>query len=467
MDINTEQFERKSIPQAFVSLTIPTIIGMLVILVYSLADTFFVGLTNNPDAVAAVALTYPLLIAFKALAALFGIGGGSMISRCLGVHNRARAKAVASCSFYFALISALVFSVLIYIFRQPLIMMLGSDDNTYALTFEYIFWMAVIGGVPTILSMTLAHLIRAEGKAKVSGIGVSMGGLLNIAFDPLFMFVIFPPGKEIMGAAIATMISNSISALYFIANMLKNRSVSVVSCRISDFRPSFSIISGIAQTGLPAALQSMLSVISNIYLNRLVGQAAAMCCPGTASAAFSATGIAKKLDLLPMDVTLGISQGILPFLAYNYSSGNYERMKNMERFSIKVAIAFSCICIAVFELFAPLLISLFIDDAQTIAYGVAFLRRICIATPFMAIGYLLISMFQAAGQGKQALALSIVRKGIVDVPVMFLMNAIIPLYGLFLVQPIVDIAAAILAFTMYIRFFKKLQSNVTRFSQIT
>jgi Na+-driven multidrug efflux pump len=177
------------------------------------------------------------------------------------------------------------------------------------------------------------------------------------------------------------------------------------------------------------------------------------------SLAIAAIGIAKKVDTVPMNITIGLAQGVMPLLAYNYSAKNSDRMQKAIRFALKVAVGFSIVCVLAFQVLASPIVRLFIDDAATVGYGAYFLRVMCVSTPLMAVGFLMITLFQAAGQGKQALVLSVLRKGAVDIPLMFLMNFLIPLYGLAYVQPVTEFIAMATAFTFYYRFTKRQRSG--------
>ncbi|HKL73657.1 MAG TPA: MATE family efflux transporter, partial [Clostridia bacterium] len=191
---------------------------------------------------------------------------------------------------------------------------------------------------------------------------------------------------------------------------------------------------------------------SNTVLNNLTSK--------FGETAIAAGGIVKKIDMLPMNVTMGLSQGVLPLIAYNYASNDYKRMKKAASFTRFIAVSFSILCIIIFQIFAKDLVSIFIKDPQTIFYGAKLLRIVCIAMPVMAIDFLITTMFQATGQGPQALILSIVRKGPIDIALMYLMNYLIPLYGLYAVQPIVDTFALIVAIVLYAFFLKKLNAKM-------
>ena len=419
-------------------------------MVYNLTDTFFVGMLNNPAQSAAIAMSLPVFMAITALANLFGIGGSSLISRSLGRKDPETARKTSVFCIYTAAAASIVYSLTILIFKMPISSLLGARESTVAYLGSYLDWVIIIGGLPSIMNIVLAHLVRSEGAARQASIGMSLGGVLNIILDPIFILP-FGLNLQVEGAAIATMLSNVVALLYFIFYLLRSRKASVISLSPKYYSFRKDIVKGVCIVGLPAALQTFMSAISNSVLNNLAG--------GFGDAALAAVGIVKKIDMLPMCVSLGFAQGSLPLMGYNYAAKNYERMNSANVYTRKLAIGFSLLCVLAFEIFARPIVGLFISDPETIAYGVKFLRILCIATPLMAGCVMIISLFQATGEGGKAMFLSFFRKGVVDVPLMFLLNFLIPVYGLLMVQPIVDAIAIIVSFAMYSRFIKKLRNN--------
>lgn len=432
---------------AVLTLATPTVISQMVTMVYNLADTFFVGQLGDPRKVAAVSLVLPAYTMLTAIANLFGVGGSSVISRFLGSGQSEKARQTSTFCIYAALASALLYSLIALIAERPLLFLLGASSETYGFAREYMVWILVIGGVPTALGLLFGHLVRSEGAAKQASIGMSLGGLLNIVLDPIFIRTL---GWGVRGAAIATMVSNCVSIAYFLVYLSKRRGKTIISFLPRRLDREMKIAGSVAAVGLPASLQTLLSVTSNTVLNNLASM--------YGSAALAAVGIVKKIDMLPMNVTVGISQGVLPFIGYNYGAKKYSRVREMNRFARIVAVLFSLSCVLVFEIFADSMLGLFIPDPETIHLGATFLRILCLATPMMAISYLITTMFQATGQGKRALAISVFRKTTIDVPLMLIMNALFPLYGLMAVQPIVDTLSIGLALALYHSFSKKLEA---------
>lgn len=430
-----------------VNLATPTVISQMVTMIYNLADTFFVGQLGDPCKVAAVSLVLPAYTMLTAIANLFGVGGSSVISRFLGAGQSEKARQTSTFCLFSALLAALAYSIIVLIAERPLLLLLGASDETYGFARDYIEWILIIGGVPTALGLLFGHLVRSEGAAKQASIGMSLGGILNIILDPIFISTF---GWGVKGAAIATMISNCASIAYFLHYLSQRRGRTIISFIPRRLDQEIHIAGSVASVGLPASLQTLLSLTSNTVLNNLAS--------AYGSTALAAVGIVKKIDMLPMNVTVGISQGVLPFIGYNYGAKKYNRVKQMNRFARIVAVIFSLTCVLAFEIFADSIVGLFIGDPATIRLGAIFLRILCLATPMMAISYLITTMFQATGQGKRALAISVFRKTTIDVPLMLLMNTLFPLYGLMTVQPIVDTMSIGLAFALYHHFSKQLEA---------
>lgn len=219
--LQKDVFENLPIPSALRKMILPAVISQLIVLIYNMADTFFVGQTNNPYMVAATSLILPVFNITLCLAGLAGIGGGSLISRLLGQDDKAEARRVSAFSLYLALAISALFAAAMAAFMEPILGLLGAGDNTYGYARQYALCVIVAGGVPTVLSNVLSNLIRSVGRSKEASAGIILGGLLNIALDPLFMFGLLPPGREVLGAGLATCLSNCVALGYFLVVLLK------------------------------------------------------------------------------------------------------------------------------------------------------------------------------------------------------------------------------------------------------
>lgn len=451
MDSNKALFETIPVRRSLAKMAVPTILSQLITMIYNLADTFFIGRTNNAYMVAAVSLAYVLFFILTALSNLFGVGGGSLIARLMGQGNSEESKKVCSFSFYGTIIISALYSVGCYAFMEPLLRLLGATDNTMLYSSQYTLWVIVAGGVPSCLSMVMGHLLRSVGYAKIAGLGLGGGGVLNMILDPIFMFVLLEPGNEVVGAAIATMISNVVTFVFFavVFFVLRKKTVLCVSPR-QAFPRSRSVVS-VFSVGLPSAVGSLLSCASNTVINKLVS--------GYNDFAVAAMGIVKKLDMLPMNVAMGLCQAMVPLVAYNYSAKNYSRMHAFATAARNAGMAFAVICIIAFELFASRLVTIFIGDAETVRYGIDFLRIAVLATPFMIFNFLMSFTFQAMGKGARSLLLTSCRQGIVNIPLLFLMNAVFGLYGVIWTQLVADVITMTLSAFLFARMMSALRKE--------
>ena len=445
----TYLFETARVPRAVFSLAIPAVISQIISLVYNMADTFFVGQLGDPNQVAAVSLVAPMMLALTALANLFGIGAASTASRFLGAKNPDSSRRATSFGFYAALVIAVLLSVSALIFPGFFLDMLGAVGDMRSYAGDYLFWVISLGAAPMLLSMVLSHFIRADGAAKTAGFALSAGGVINLILDPLFIFD-FGLGMGVKGAAFATFIANMFTLLYFLRYYYVSRKDTVIGLHPRWFTMKREIAGQVVMIGLPGMLQTLLASVSNTMLNQLV--------KGFGGEAVAAMGIVKKIDTVPMSVTIGIAQGVMPLLGYNYAAKETTRMRKAANYALLLAIGFSVICVAVFIVFASFFIKLFIQEETTISYGIYFLRIMCISTPMMAVGFHMITLFQAVGESRPALVLSVLRKGVVDIPLMLLLNFAVPLFGLAFVQPAAEFIAMAVAILFYARFTRRWRS---------
>ncbi|MBQ7544685.1 MAG: MATE family efflux transporter [Synergistaceae bacterium] len=448
---NREIFEAWPIPKALTELALPMIFGQLIILVYNLADTFFIGRTNNPLMVAGVSLLLPVFNISITFANLFGIGGGTLISRLMGAHREGEAKTVSAFSFYMTILSAGAFALSMFAFMEPVLRLLGASNDTMPFAKQYTFCVIVIGAVPTILSMTLSNFLRSTGYAKQAGFGVSMGGLINIGLDPLFMFVLLPKGYEVLGAGIATMLSNVIICTYFLVVILRLKG-SILSLSIRNFMPSRANVASIFAVGVPAAISVTLFDITYIIIDKLAS--------GYGDIPLAAIGIVLKAERLPLNVGIGLCQGMMPLVGYNYSARNFKRMREAVNFSRIVGLVIGVVAVILYEVFAAQIMRVFIADAQTVELGTHFLRARVLATPFMFLCFHLVNFFQAVGHGGKALALGTARWVVFNIPLLFVMRAIFGMYGIVWTQVVADVMMTVVSLAVYWNFERGITKNL-------
>ena len=443
---NQEVFEKMPVSKAVRTMAVPTVIGQLIVLIYSVADTFFLGRTNDPYMVAGASLILPVFNICLALAAISGVGGGAQISRLLGEYRHEDAKRVSSFSFWLAFFIAAFFSISVFLFMNPLLHFLGAGPKTYEYAKIYALFVVVIGGIPTVMTNVLSYLIRSVGESKKAGFGVTMGGIINIILDPLFMFVLFPKGMEIAGAGAATCLSNYISCGYFLYTISKMGKGSILHFSSPLYLPKSHDIKMIFSVGIPSSVATFLFDLDYMVIGRLMA--------GYHDIALAAIGIVLKAERLPLNVGIGICQGMVPIVAYNFSSGNYQRMHEITRFSRRLGIICAVISIMLYEIFASYIMRFFIADTQTVLLGTSFLRIRSLATILMFLSFFHVHLFNSYGRGGEAFFLGVTRWLGFNIPMLFILNYFFGMYGVVWAQLCADVLTVTLSVIVHRNYLK-------------
>jgi len=441
-------FESMPVPEAVRTMALPTIISQLIVLVYNMADTFYLGRTNNPFMVAGVSLILPVFNICLSLAGLAGIGGGALISRLLGAGDAKEAEKVSAFSISLAVVTTAVFSAGMLLFMNPILRLLGASGNTLTYAAQYSFCVIVLGGIPTVLSNVMANLLRSVGESGKAGFGIAMGGILNIILDPLFMFVLFPKGYEVLGVGVATLISNCCACAFFTVTILREQADTVLRFRLSNGLPRTENVRSVFTVGIPSSIATLLFDIDYIVIDKLMS--------GYGDIALAAVGIVLKVERLPLNVGIGICQGMMPLVAYNYSSGDRKRMFKIIRFSLITGLIVGALSVAMYEILAGGIIRLFMADAETVRFGTDFLRIRCLATPLMFMSFFTVYTFQGFGRGERSLFLGIMRWAVFNIPMLFILNHFIGMYGIVWSQVTADILTVTLSAFVYFRFRRRL-----------
>ena len=336
---------------------------------------------------------------------------------------------------------ALLFSFVCLVFMNPLLRLLGASDMTIGYARQYLLCVVVLGGLPTVLSSTMSAMLRNIGCSKEAGFGIGLGGVLNIALDPIFMFLLLPDGWEVLGAALATMLSNIIAFVYFvfIYRRVSAEGILAIPRRIEKIRSeSFGTIFSV---GVPAAMGLVLYDLTNMVINRLSA--------GHGDLELSAIGIVLKVERLPQNVCIGICLGMMPLVAYNYASGNRERMMAFFRAARTAGCAVCLASLVLYRSFAADIIRLFISEPATVAFGTEFLRIRSIAAIFMFLSFHVVHFMQAVNRGKTSLGLAAIRQLALNIPILILLNHFFGMIGVVWTQTVADtlnVAASYLIF---------------------
>ncbi|WP_300366185.1 MATE family efflux transporter [Brachyspira sp.] len=452
-DKKIDIFENYPVYKALITLALPTILGMLVNVFYNMVDTFFVGKTNDPNQVAAVSLTMPIYLVLMSFGSIYGIGGASYISRSLGAKNYDKAKQVSSFVFYASIITGIACMIVFLIFLNQILKLSGASTNTYQFAQHYLLIVA-FGAIFVVCQMSLGQIVRSEGSSKEAMAGMIIGTVINIILDPIMILYM---NMGVVGAALATIIGNATSALYYIWHIAKKSNF--LSIRFKDFILSSDILVNVFSIGFPVFINNSLISIANILINNFASKYNDNVVAGL--------GVSQRIFMLVLLVFIGLGQGIQPFIGYNFASKNYKRMNT----SIKLSCLFSFVSGSIFLTFALIfsreLIRIFIKNDEVIEYGSKFLIATYSVAPIIGFQFIFISTFQALGKPLPSLILSVCRQGIAFVPAIYFGTKFFGINGIIWAQPISDVASIILAGIMYIYIYRTTKKNHIIENEIT
>ncbi len=441
-DKTTEIFQNAPVSRAVISNIVPSIISMIMVLLYNLADTFFIGRTKDAYMVAAVSVATPAFLFFMAVGMLFGIGGTSLISRMLGEGNEEKAKNTSSFCFWSGLVIGTVSMALIWIFVEPLCRLIGASAETMDYTVQYL--NIVAAGIPfLIVSNSFSNIIRAEGNARIAMAGMIFGNMMNIVLDPILILGLH---WNVAGAAIATTLGNLISAVFYVCHLLSKKTI--LSVKPADYRIAGGVAAGVLAIGIPASLNSILMSTSNIIVNNLMA--------GYGDMALAGLGVAMKVNMIVVMLLIGLGTGIQPLLGYCYGAGNGRRYMEVLRFSLLLAFGLSMVMTAVCYCGAGPLVTAFLDNADAFGFSMSFSRIYILSGPVMGILFVLINAIQSTGAAVPALILSVSRQGILYIPILSAFHAALhTAQTLALAQPVTDYLSVALAAALFWLTYKK------------
>lgn len=425
----TELFESAPIPKAFFALALPSVFGKIIMLLYNLADTWFIASTDNADMVAGVALVSPVFMIMIALGDIFGVGGSSLISRLMGQKQKEDTRRISALCFYGALILGILFAIFLLLLKEPLLALLGTDANTYSHASDY--YTYILLGAPFILACnTPMNLLRTEGMATASMIGSISGSVTNIILDPIFILS-FNMGAA--GAAIATVIANIVSLAVYVFFYKK---ADWISIHYKYFHLYPDDIKNIFSVGIPAALNNLMNSFAMAITNRVLVP--------FGNDIIAAWSIAGRCTMISTMLLVSCSFSSLPLIGYNYGKKNFERLKKILKFIYTFEISLSLICASIMTVLAPNLISIFMDDSTIITNGAIILRCQLLGIACSAIILITTCVFQATGNGKATLISTLSRQGFIFLPILFIGTHIFKFNGILFAQPITDLMTSIL-----------------------
>ncbi len=430
-------FNETKVSKAYLRLAIPLVFSMAVGLIYNLADTFFVAQTNDTNVVAGVSLGMPLFTALMAIGNVYAQGGSSLISRLLGKEDLQGVRHVSSFCFYGAIFTGAIIGIVLLVFRVPLLYVLGANEQTYRHASDYFLYLA-IGAPVIVLTFIHSNLLRAEGMSKESMLGNVVGSLVNIVLDPIFISVL---GWNAAGAALATVIGNLCTDLFFLAVVLKKSKILSVSLR--EVKIPLEHVGQILGIGVPAAIVNLMSSASSVVINQFLLP--------FGNEKIAAMGIAMKVSMIVLLLITGLAFGGQPLFGYYYGSGDRKRLSQLLSFCLKFISAVALGLSALVFVAAPLLMRSFMDNDAIVQAGTVMLRWQVSSMVFVGMVLLFTIIFQSSGKVLGSFLLSISRQGVVFLVVILIAYNLLGYYGVVMSQAIADLITAIFAATLFMK----------------
>ena len=419
-------------------------LGQLTTLIYNIADTFFVSLTKEPATIAAVTLCAPILLIIMSIACIFGMGGSSVIARLLGEEKDEEAGTTMNFCVYAMAIAGVITLVLGVAFLQPLAKISGADADNIAYTCDYLKWIFI--GAPFImLANGFVHLFRSVGLIKESTIGLVLGNVINMVLDYVFI-VIFGWGTA--GAALATSLGFVCATVYYIVCMIREeyKGNQLVPLNPKRFSPNVAIVRNVVSIGIPGALITVLMSVSNIVLNNYISI--------YGSDAVASYGIAYKLNMIPILLSVGLSQGVAPLVGYYYGGNRKRQMYGIVKYTALYGVLMGAVFTAVFMLFGKPLAAMFLQEGALIEQTGYFLRILCLSAPMLGVINMMTSYFQALGKAIKSLIITVFRNAVLFIPGVIILNYFWKLNGVIAAQPVVETILTIICISMYIKDIK-------------
>lgn len=430
-----------------VRLAVPTIISMLITAVYNTADTYFVSQLNK-SASGAVGIVMPLMALIQAVGFTLGMGAGSNISRLLGEKQNEKACEYGSKALFAAIALGAVITGVCFIFFEDLLLLLGSTDTILPFARDYAFYILCAAPLFTAL-FVLNNILRGEGKAFFSMMGVAAGGLLNIIIDPIFINNL---SLGIAGAAIATAISQLVSVVILLVPFIFKKTI--IRLSFSKLFRNTGVYLQILRIGLPSLLRQGLASLATILLNNSAAN--------ISDAAVSAMTIVTKVSMMINSAFIGFGQGFQPVVGYNHGAGLHDRVRRAFMFTLGVGTGLLTVLGIATWIFAERIMNAFIDDSEVVKIGIAALRAQCIATPFMAPGIVTNMVLQSVGKAFGASVLSSARQGLFFIPLILTLPHFFGTQGLIWSQPVADLLTLVAAIPFGVIFLKNLKKAASQ-----
>ena len=440
-------FQEAGVWKAISRMAIPAMVSILVMIIYNMADMFFVGQLGDTAQVAAVSLVGPVFTLMMAIGTMIGGGGSVLTAKTLGEKDFEKVKLYSSLCCWSSIVLGLLFSVVVLLFSNPLLRFLGADSNTFYLAKQYMTILA-LGAPITIVANGFGNVIRGEGSVKEGMVGHLLGTLVNIVLDPLFILVL---RMGVGGAAVATVLGNVTAVLYFLVYIKKSNTNLTLQPSYAKRQPSAII--QILALGLPNMINSTLAGFAGAFANQLLVR--------YGTNAVAAMGAAGKSTLIISMLQMGLCMGVQPLMAYNYGAKNMPRIKEVLA-KLSILTVTTGLSATIFCLFnSRMMIALFLKEPEALALGQQMVTLLILSGPFLGLFYIGSNFLQASGNALLATIVSMLRQGVFLIPLLYAMNALFGVTGNIIAHIIADITAAAVAIALALRQYGKLKQSVS------
>lgn len=428
--------------RAIAGLCIPSLISIVVLMLYNMADMYFVAFTQDLRQVAAVSLAGPAFSLMMAVSTMIGNGGCTLVAQALGRQDAQKVRQLSALCFWAAIVFGALFAMLCVSFQRPLLRLLAATEDTWAFTRSYLLILAL--GAPVILlNHSLGGLLRGEGLIRVGLAANMISTVSNILLDPLFILVFH---QGVAGAAIATVLGNAVAVCYMLSYRTRHRDTCVLELRPAYAR-EIRVLGNILALGLPNAISSILSGLAGTFSNRLL--------VGYGTGAIAAMAAAGKAVMLVTMVQMGLGMGIQPMLAYCYGKRDWNKLRGVALRLLLLTLALGSLLSAGIWLARGWAIGLFIKDTAAAALGTRLVGYMLLMGPLIGLYYLASNFLQAAGNATSASLTSALRQGLLLIPLLYLMEHLFGLTGRALAHTAADFASVLVTGIWAIRYYQE------------
>ena len=418
-------FRSQSVWKSIFSMAVPAVVIILVMIVYNMTDMFFIGRLGNTAMVAAISVASPVFSLSASVATMLGSGGSTLVARELGNGDAQKARVYASLCFWGAIVFGILIGAVLLIGADGILPLLGATEETWDYVKSYMCICAI--GEPFMLaSMTMGNIIRAEGGIKESMIGNLGANVVNMVLDPIFILLF---GWGVAGAALATTIANLCGTLFYIRCMFRKDSVMNMHLSLALQNPS--LLLSILALGLPSAASTLLNGLASTFSNRILAS--------YGTNAIAAMAAAGKTTMVIGMLQIGICSGVQPLLAYNYGAKDGPRLREILKKLVILTVAVGTVSGVLCMVFRSAIIGLFLTEAEAAAIGEAMVPILVVASPFIGLLYLATNFIQASGHAAPATVLSVLRQGLLLIPLLYICSVLFGLTGIPIAHMLADL----------------------------